>query len=170
MKKLVLCFFCVLCLTGLLLSSVQAKEIRIGVVDIEGIINNSPDYKRLEGSLKKKSEELGRPLQQREQELGGQIQEFQKQAQSGIIKEEARKRKESELQQKVEAIQKSRDTAAKSFQEYYQQAMKPLMEKMNKAVAQVAEQENLDIVFPKAGTYVRDKSLDVTEKVRAAFK
>lgn len=170
MKKLALCLFCVFCITSLLLTSVPAKELRIGVVDIENIINNSPDYKRIEGSLKKKSEELGRPLQQREQELGQQIQEFQKQAQAGIIKDEARKRKESEFQQKIESIQKSRDSAAKSFQDYYQQAMNPLMDKMNKAVAQVAEENNLDIIFPKAGTYVRDKSLDVTEKVRAAFK
>jgi|UniRef100_A0A7V6A451 outer membrane protein len=170
MNKLACCLLCVVVIIGLLLTSVAAKELRIGVVDIESIINNSPEYKRIEGSLKKKSEELGRPLQQREQELGQQIQEFQKQAQAGIIKDEARKRKESEFQQKIDAIQKSRDTAAKSFQEYYQQAMKPLMEKMNKAVALVAEQENLDIIFPKAGTYVRDKSLDVTEKVRAAFK
>jgi outer membrane protein len=170
MKKLVFCVFGVLLITGLLITTVPAKELRIGIVDIESIINSSPDYKRIEGSLKKKSEELGRPLQQREQELGQQIQEFQKQAQAGIIKDEARKRKESEFQHKIQDIQKSRDTAAKSFQEYYQQAMKPLMEKMNKAVAQVAEENNLDIIFPKAGTYVRDKSLDVTEKVRAAFK
>jgi outer membrane protein len=170
MKKLAFCLLGVFCVTVLLQTSVLAKELRIGVVDIEGIINSSPDYKRLEGSLKQKSEELGRPLQQREQELGQQIQEFQKQAQAGIIKDEARKRKETEFQQKVQDIQKSRDTASRSFQAYYQQAMKPLMEKMNKAVAQVAEENNLDIVFPKAGTYVRDKSLDVTEKVRAAFK
>jgi outer membrane protein len=170
MKKLALCFLCVFCITGLLLTSVQAKELHIGVVDIESIINNSPDYKRIEGSLKKKSEELGRPLQQREQELGQQIQEFQKQAQAGIIKDDVRKRKETEFQHKLEEIQKSKDSAAKSFQTYYQEAMKPLMEKMNKAVAQVAEENNLDIIFPKAGTYVRDKSLDVTEKVRALFK
>ena len=170
MKKLAVCFFCLFCLTGLLLTSVQAKELRIGVVDIESIINNSPEYKRIEGSLKKKSEELGRPLQQREQELGQQIQEFQKQSQAGIIKDEAKKRKETEFQEKIQAIQKSRDTAAKSFQDYYQQAMKPLMEKMNKAVEQVANENNLDIIFPKAGTYVRDKSLDVTEKVRERFK
>jgi outer membrane protein len=170
MKRVAFCFFCVLIITGLMLTSVPAKELRLGVVDIENIINNSPEYKRIEGSLKKKSEELGRPLQQREQELGQQIAEFQKQAQSGIIKDEVKKRKETEFQQKIEDIQKSKDTAAKSFQDYYQQAMKPLMEKMNKAVAQVAEENNLDIIFPKAGTYVRDKSLDVTEKVRERFK
>src|SRR3974390_178973 len=170
MKKWVLCVFCVCCITGLLLTSVVAKELRIGVVDIENIINNSPEYKHIEGSLKKKSEELGKPLQQREQELGQQLQEFQKQAQAGIIKEDVKKQKQTEFQKKYEDIQKSKDSAAKSFQEYYQQTMKPMMEKMNKAVEQVANENNLDIVFPKAGTFVRDKSLDITDKVWEKFK
>jgi outer membrane protein len=167
MKKLAVCLFLITCL---LVIPALAKELHIGVVDIENIINNSPDYKRIEGSLKKKSEELGRPLQQREQELGQQLQEFQKQAQSGIIKEDVRKQKETEFQKKFEEIQKSKDSAAKSFQDYYQQTMKPLMEKMNKAVEQVANENNLDIIFPKAGAFVRDKSLDVTDKVRDKFK
>jgi outer membrane protein len=167
MKKVAICVFFITCL---LLTPALAKELRIGVVDIESIVNNSPDYKRIEGSLKQKSEELGKPLQKREQELGQQIQEFQKQAEAGIIKDDVRKQKEAEFQKKVEDIQKSKDTASKSFQAYYQQAMKPLMEKMNKAVEQVANENNLDIVFPKAGTFVRDKSLDITEKVRDKFK
>ncbi len=167
MKKLALCLFFITCL---LLTPALAKELHIGVVDIESIINSSPDYKRIEGSLKKKTEELGKPLQQREQELGQQVQEFQKQAQAGIIKEDARKQKESEFQKKFEDIQKSKESASRSFQEYYQQTMKPMMEKMNKAVEQVANENNLDIVFPKAGTFVRDKSLDITEKVREKFK
>jgi outer membrane protein len=140
------------------------------VVDIEDIINKSADYKRIESLLKKKSEELGRPLQQREQELSQQLAEFQKQAESGIIKDEARKRKETEFQKKIEEIQKSKDSAARSFQDAYQKEMKPLMDKMSKAVEQVANDNNLDIVFPKAGVFVRDKSLDVTEKVRERFK
>ena len=167
MKKLALSLFFITCL---LLTPALAKELKIGVVDIENIINNSPDYKRIEGALKKKSEDLGRPLQQKEQELGQQVQEFQKQAQAGIIKEDVRKQRESEFQKKFDEIQKSKDTAARSFQDYYQQEMKPLMDKMNKAVEQVANEENLDVVFPKAGVYVRDKSLDITDKVREKFK
>ncbi len=167
MKKVALCVFLITCL---LVAPALAKELRLGVVDIEDIINKSPDYKRIEGALKKKSEELGRPLQQREQELGQQLAEFQKQAETGIIKDEARKRKESEFQKKIEEIQKSKDSAARSFQDAYQKEMKPLMDKMSKAVEQVANENNLDIVFPKAGVFVRDKSLDVTEKVRERFK
>jgi outer membrane protein len=167
MKKLV---FCLLFIACLVVTPALAKELKIGVVDIDSIINTSPDYKRIEGSLKKKSEELGKPLQQREQELGQQLAEFQKQAQAGIIKEDVRKQKESEFQKKFEEIQKSKDSASRSFQDYYQKEMKPLMDKMNKAVEQVANENNLDVIFPKAGTYVRDKSLDVTEKVREKFK
>jgi len=167
MKKAVLG---VLLLTSLLVAPALAKELRIGVVDVEDIINKSPEYKRIESNLQKKSEELGRPLQQREQELSRQIAEFQKQAQAGIIKDDALKRKETEFQQKVQEIQKSRDQAARTFQEHYQREMKPLMDKFNRAVEQVANENNLDLVLPKAGVFVRDKSLDVTEKVRDRFK
>ena len=166
MKKLALaCCF----ITCMLLTPALAKELRIGVVDVEDIINKSPEYKRIEDTLKRKSEELGRPLQQREQELSQQIADFQKQAQAGIIKDEARRRKETEFQQKIEDIQKSRDRAARSFQEHYQREMKPLMDKLNRAVDQVANEENLDLVFPKAGIFLKNKSLDVTEKVRSRF-
>ena len=67
-------------------------------------------------------------------------------------------------------IQKSRDRAAKEFQDYYQREMKPLMDKLNRAVEQVANEENLDIVFPKAGIFLKNKSLDITEKVRSRFR
>ncbi len=169
MKKLAI--LCVFFITCLLLTPALAKELRIGVVDIEGIMSTSPDYKRIEGSLKKKQEELGRPLQQREQELSQQLQEYQKQAQAGIIKEDVKKQKESELQKKFEDIQKSKDTAAHSFQEYYQGQLKPLMEKLNKTVDQVAGENNLDLVLAKGAVVVlRDKSLDITDKVRDKFK
>lgn len=167
MKKLVLPLFFLTCL---LLTPALAKDLRIGVVDIEDIINKSPEYKRIESSLKQKQEELGRPLQQKERELSQQLADFQKQAQAGIIKEDARKRKETEFQRQFEDIQKSRDRAARTFQETYQREMKPLMDKLNRAVEQVASEDDLDVVFPKAGIFLKNKSLDVTEKVRSRFR
>ena len=167
MRKVALTLFCLTCL---LLTPALARDLKIGVVDIEDIINKSPEYKRIESSLKRKTEELGRPLQRREQELSQQLQDFQKQAEAGIIKDEAKKRKETEFQRTLQDLQKSRDRAAKEFQDYYQREMKPLMDKLTRAVEQVANEENLDIVFPKAGIFLRDKSLDVTEKVRARFR
>lgn len=159
-----------LLITTLLFTPVLAAELRIGVVDVDDIINKSPDYKRIESALKQKSEELQRPLQQREQDIGRQVAEYQKQAESGIIKDEAKKRKEAELQKKIEEIQKSKGDAARTFQSHYEREMKPLMDKFNKAMEQVANDEKLDLIIPKAGIYLRNKSLDVTEKVRSQLK
>jgi len=167
MKKLALAL---LVITSLLLTPVLAAELRIGVVDVEEIVNKSPEYKRIEDNLKKKSEDLGRPLQQKEQELGRQVAEFQKQAESGVIKADAKQRKEEELQKKFQEIQKSKSDAARTFQQHYEAAMKPLMDKFNRAVEEVANDEKLDIVFPKTGIYLRNKSLDITEKVRSRFR
>jgi len=157
-------------ITSLLLTPALAADLRIGVVDVEDIVNKSPEYKRIEGNLKRKSEELGRPLQQREQDLGRQVAEFQKQAEAGIMKADAKQRKEQELQKKFEDIQKSKSAAAQTFQQAYEREMKPLMDKFNRAVEQVADEEKLDLVLPKAGIYIRNKSLDVTEKVRSRFR
>jgi outer membrane protein len=160
----------ILFITCLLLTPALAADLRLGVVNVEDIINKSPDYKRIENSLKRKSEELGRPLQQQEQALSQQIAEFQKQAQAGIIKDDARKRKETEFQKKIQDIQKSKQRASRTFQETYQREMKPLMDKLNQAVEQVANEDNLDLVFPKGGIFLRNKSLDITEKVRGRFR
>lgn len=167
MKKVALTL---ICLTCLLLTPALAKDLKLGVVDIEDIINKSPEYKRIESNLKRKSEELGRPLQRREQELSQKLADFQKQAQAGIIKDEAKKRRESEFQKMFQDIQKSRDQAARQFQDYYQREMKPLMDKLNRAVEQVANENDLDIVFPKSGIFLKNKSLDITEKVRSRFR
>lgn len=157
-------------ITSLLLTPVLAADVRLGVVDVEDIVNKSPEYKRIEANLKRKSEELGRPLQQREQDLGRQVAEFQKQTEAGIMKSDAKQRKEQELQKKFEDIQKSKSDAAKTFQAAYERELKPLMDKFNRAVEQVADEEKLDLVLPKAGIYIRNKSLDVTEKVRSRFR
>ena len=145
MKKLAVT---VMLITSLLLTPALAADLRIGVVDVEEIVNKSPEYKRIEASLKRKSEELGR----------------------GIIKPDAQKRKQQDLQKKFQDIQKSKNSAARTFQQYYEREMKPLMDKFNRAVEQVANDEKLDLIIPKAGVFVRNKSLDVTEKVRSRFR
>ena len=46
-----------------------------------------------------------------------------------------------------------------------------MMEKLNKTVDQVAAENNLDVVFAKGAVVaLRDKSLDITDKVREKFK
>lgn len=145
-----------------------AAQVKIGVVDVNDIIGKSPEGKRIQDTLKRKMEEMGRPLEQRRQELARQIEEFEKQ--KGVMKEDARKRKEEELQKKASDLQKSAQEADKALAKLQEQELGPLMKKLEAAVEAVANEEKLDLVLPKAGIFVRNKNLDITEKVRARFR
>lgn len=160
----------VLVVTALLAFSpaLASAQVKIGVVDVNDIISKSGEGKRIQDSMKRKMEEMGRPLEQRRQELSRQIEEFEKQ--KGVMKEDARKRKEEELQKKASDLQKSAAEADKNLSQLQERELGPVMKKLEAAVESVANDEKLDIVLPKAGIFVRNKSLDITEKVRARFK
>ncbi len=161
----------VLAVTALLAFSpaLAAAEMKIGVVDYNDIISKSSEGKRVQENLKRKMEEMGRPLEQRRQELARQFEEFEKQ--KGVMKEDARKRKEEELQKKASDLQKSAAEADKSLSQLQERELGPLMKKLEQAVESVANEEKLDLVLPRlAGLLVRNKNLDITEKVRARFR
>ena len=146
-----------------------AAEFKVGVVDGMDVVSKSADGKRVQDSIKRKSEELGKPFAQRRQELGKQVEEFQKQA--GVMKEDARKHKAEELEKKMQDLQKQGADAEKQLQQFQEQQLAPLFQKLEGAVKDVAQQEKLDMVLDKrnAGLLYMDPKLDITDKVRSKF-
>jgi outer membrane protein len=147
----------------------SAAEFKVGVVDGMDVVSKSAAGKGVQDSIKRKSEELGKPFAQRRQELAKQVEEFQKQA--GVMKEDAKKRKAEELEKKMQDFQKSGADAEKQLQQYQEQQLAPLFQKLEGAVKAVAQAEKLDIVLDKrnAGLLYMDPKLDITDKVRGKF-
>ena len=83
-----------------------AAELKIGVADPDTILMGSAEGKRVQDTIKKKAEELSRPLGTKRQDIGRQMEEFQKQA--SMMKEDARKTKAQELEKKMPRISRSR--------------------------------------------------------------
>ncbi len=83
----------------------SAAEFKVGVVDGMDVVSKSAAGKGVQDSIKRKSEELGKPFAQRRQELAKQVEDFQKQA--SVMKEDARKTKAEELEKKMQEFQKS---------------------------------------------------------------
>jgi outer membrane protein len=146
-----------------------AAEFKVGVVDGMDVVSKSADGKRVQDSIKRKSEELGKPFAQRREGLGKEVEEFQKQA--GVMKEEARKRKAEELEKKMQDLQKQGSDAEKQLQQFQEKELAPLFQKLESAVKTVAQQEKLDMVLDKrnAGLLYMDPKLDITDKVRSKF-
>jgi outer membrane protein len=144
-------------------------EFKVGVVDGMDIVSKSAEGKRVQESIKRKSEELGRPFAQKRQDLAQQVQEFQKQA--SLMKEDARKRKGEELEKKMQEFQRQGADAEKQLAQYQEQQLQPLFHKLESAVKAVASSEKLDLVLDKrnSGLLYMDPKLDITDKVRGRF-
>jgi outer membrane protein len=145
-----------------------AAELKIGVVDANGLLMNSSEGKRVQESIKKKAEELGRPLGTKRQDLARQVEDFQKQA--GVMKEDARKAKAQELEKKMQDFDKQASEADKQLAQFKESQLGPLSKKLEQAINQVAQENKLDLVLDKAMLLgLTNTSLDYTDKVRAKF-
>ncbi len=161
-----------LLLTGALILTPLAAmgaDFKVGVVDGMDIVSKSAEGKRIQDSIKRKSEELGRPFGQKRQELQKQVEEFQKQA--SVMKEEARKAKAAELEKKMKEFETQGASAEKELAQFQEKELAPLFTKLESAVKTVASEEKLSIVLDKrnSGLLYMDPSLDITDKVRSKF-
>jgi len=148
---------------------VAHADFKVGVVDGMDIISKSAEGKRVEDSIKRKSEELGRPFAQKRQDLAREVEDFQKQA--SLMKEDARKRKAAELEKKMQEFQRQGSDAEKQLSQYQQQQLQPLYQKLDTAVKAVASEMKLDLVLDKrtSGLLYMEPKLDITDKVRSRF-
>jgi outer membrane protein len=144
-------------------------DFKVGVVDGMDIVSKSTEGKRVQDSIKRKSEELGKPFAQKRQDLARQVEEFQKQA--SVMKEDARKRKAEELEKKMQEFQRQGADAEKQLSQYQEQQLQPMFQKLETAVKAVAVENKLDLVLDKrnAGLLYMDPKLDITDKVRGQF-
>ena len=144
-----------------------AAELKIGVADTNSILMNSAEGKRFQESVKKKADELSRPLGSKRQDLTRQAEEFQKQA--SLMKEDARKQKAQELDKKAGEWEKEAADAEKQLAQFRQSQFAPLAQKMHQALDKVCREEKLDLILDTSVVADFNKNLDVTEKLRSAF-
>jgi outer membrane protein len=145
-------------------------DFKVGVVDGMDVVSKSAEGKRVQESIKRKSEELGKPFAQKRQDLARQVEEFQKQA--SLMKEDVRKRKGEELEKKMQEFQRQGADAEKQLSTYQQQQLQPMFQKLETAVKSVATEMKLDLVLDKrqSGLLYMDPKLDITDKVRSRFQ
>ena len=145
-------------------------DFKVGIVDGMDVVSKSADGKRIQDSIKRKSEELGKPIGQRQKDLAKEVQDFEKQG--SVMKEDAKKRKAEELQKKMQDFQKQGADAEKQLQQFQEKELAPVFQKLEGAVKAVAQQDKLDMVLDKrnAGLLFMDPKLDITDKVRSNFR
>lgn len=163
-------------LSGLVLAGIMvliganafAEGAKIGVVDLQKIMQTAPQMKAIQEKLEKEFKPRRDKLVSMEEGLKGEMEAFKRD--SAVMSQTKKK----EVEKKIVALQQQFERDGQQYQQElstaHNEAMEEFYSKIRAAIAKIAEQENYDVVLQKdAAPFSADK-LDVTTQVLKEIK
>lgn len=149
-----------------------ANDVKVGFVDTDNVIAQLPDSKGIQEKMKKMQEGAEAEMQKMAKGLQDAFEEYERK--KSTMTEEAKKKKEEELLEKRQQLEEFRYQKQGELQKKTAELLKPIEEKVMKAVEKVAKQYGYAIVLNKGGVanpvLYGDKTHDLTFKVLDALK
>lgn len=155
-------------ITPLLLTSFSAPalaEFKIGFVNGQRVVNESPQAKRAKLKLEKEFEKRDQELQQLSKRLQGLQETLEK---NGVtMAESERRNKEREFNDLNRDFQRKQREFREDLNLRQNEEMAAIFERANKVIKQIAEAEKYDLIVQEAVYF--SPRIDLTEKVVKAL-
>lgn len=149
---------------GLLFSNVaNAKELSIGVVNMQRAVSETKDGKAAETKLKGLKKKL-------EDELNRKLKEFYAEEEKlrkawSILKDEEKRKRAQESRAKFEGLQKRYVEAERELMKKKTKAMMDITRKLTGVIQKVAKRDKYDYIFANAAVLWAPQHVDVTNEV-----
>ncbi|MGK5089623.1 OmpH family outer membrane protein [Bdellovibrionota bacterium FG-2] len=156
-------------LTGLASAAVSAEDIKVGVVDMQKALQTVDTGKKARSELEKDFNAKKKELTTEEAAIKKMGEEFKKQ--SLVMNEEARMKKQAELQERIMKFQENTARSQTDIQRKEHELTQPIVTKLRTIIGDVAKQKGLAMVLEKNENMVLfslDKD-DLTTEVIAAY-
>ncbi len=159
----------ILSLLFLLAFQQSNAQTKLGYINSAAILAEMPDVKQMQSNLEglqtqlqKKGEQLVSEYQQKQQEA---MQRKERGELSPVQEEQILK----ELQEKEQQIYAFQAEMQQKLAEKEQELLKPILEKINNAIQEVAKSEGYAYIFDLSTGAIlyADEALDLTEKIKA---
>ncbi|APF02351.1 TPA: OmpH family outer membrane protein [Legionella pneumophila] len=152
---------------GLFGTTVFADWAKIGVVDLQKIMQTSNQMKEIQQKLEKEFKPRRDKLVAMEASLKSDMEKFKR---DGAIMSASQKK---ELEKKIVAAQQQFERDGQQYQQElstaHNEAMEGLYNKVRTAITKIAKDEKYDIIVQKDAAPFSSESLDVTDKVIKAI-
>lgn len=149
-------------------SSVFADGTKIGVVDLQKIMQTSTQMKVIQEKLEKEFKPRRDKLVAMEEGLKKDMEKFKRD--TAVMSQTQRK----DLEKKIVGTQQQFEREGQQYQQElstaHNEAMEEFYNKIRAAIAKVAENEKYDLVFQKDAAPFSVEKLDVTAKVMQEIK
>lgn len=162
MKKIVLCLA-----LGVMSAHIATAQAKLGYINSQELLSLMPEVAQAEKDLQAFAKTYQDQLETMGREYEKKIQEFQ--TQEKTMTEAVREVKIKEIQQLQERIEFTQQTAQEKVSNKKQELYKPLLEKADKAIKDVATEKKYDYIFDaSAGMLLyANESDDVISLVKA---
>ncbi len=166
MRKILLAMvICVFVIT----SYSYAEKIKIGVVDLQYVLENCDAGKAAIQKLKAEFKELKQKLDKKKQAIDKLRQQIEKQRL--MLTQEAQLDKELEYKQKVQDFKTLYATYQQKMQIKEKQLREPIVKELQKVLQLYGKEHNFTLIMDKrnSGVVYNDKKIDITKEVIVKF-
>ncbi|MEW6004796.1 MAG: OmpH family outer membrane protein [Stygiobacter sp.] len=177
MKKLIAISFILFTANMFAQQTNQPVSIKIGYVDSEVILAQFPEAIKAKSDLEGMVAKWRKDLDSMQTELQKDYATYQKVSQDAKAKQDDLQKLQKNIVEKEQRAQQFQQSKfAQPNGEYFikqDQLMKPIKEKIFKAIDEISKEENMQFVFDKAGDVVllkADPQFDITFKVLDLLK
>ncbi|SOE22240.1 periplasmic chaperone for outer membrane proteins Skp [Spirosomataceae bacterium TFI 002] len=127
--------------------SINAQTVKVGYTNIDFILSSIPDSKDVQTKLSTEKAQYDKLIQEKIAGFQKDYEDFQKLMQAGTVSAVIRQDKEKSLQNKQNEIQEFQQNSETALQAKYQQLLSPVMDKIQKAIDEVAKANGYTYVF-----------------------
>jgi outer membrane protein len=145
----------------------QQKTLKFGHIDTEGVLTSMPDRDTVAAQIEKFGKELQDQLEGMKVEVNKKIEVYLKE--KATAAELINKNREEEISQMQQRIQQFQQSATEEYQQKQVSLMQPVLDKLQKAIAEVGKENGFIYIFIKNDNvipFMSSDSEDVTLKVK----
>jgi outer membrane protein len=158
---------CLVILTAILIASVGsslAEEIKIGIIDVNKVLNETKEGTDAKNRMKIRYDELQERLSEKQGELKNMRDELEQQ--KIILGKDKIKEKEDELDKELGEFRKIVAESEKEMRDTESAYTQAILEKIKKTVDTLAKEKGFNLVVDRSGGVVyADEGLDITTEV-----
>jgi outer membrane protein len=134
--------------------TLKAQSQKIGHINMQELVQALPEYDSAQSKLQKLAKEMDSNYQQMQVEFNKKYEEYTKNSKD--FNDLVKSTKEAELQDLSKRMQEFQTSAQQKLQEQNQKFLKPILDKANKAIADIARENKFTYVLdtPPQGTVV----------------
>ncbi len=159
----------VLFITFQLRAETSSVSIKIGVIDIKRVINNSKYGQEVMEQLQKKYSELSTKLEAKAKEVEALREEIEKK--STLWSQEMREKKQNEYQRMLRELRTLQEDSQYEMQEYEKKMLDPVFKELENVLKDFVQREKYDLILEKnqPGIYYASSQIDLSAKIVELF-